>query len=66
MKQKTLNYIDKKHKETGGNNGTSIVELKIYLKCDLMELKKCLNELHKEEKIIVKKGANNKLVFKNG
>jgi len=66
MKKDLIKFLQDKHNATGGHNGTSLAVLKNVLNIDIIDLKKILNQLHKDEKIVVKKGINSKLVFWNG
>jgi ribosome-interacting GTPase 1 len=61
MKTKVLELIGEKVKLTA--TGISIVQLANLTKLDSNQIKKILNELRYENKIVVKKGINNKMIY---
>lgn len=64
MKYEILKLVDLKHYSSDGKCGVPIIDLKNKLGIEIDELKVFLTELHKEKKIIVRKGINSLLVFK--
>ncbi|MBS9774742.1 MAG: hypothetical protein KGV59_06260 [Tenacibaculum sp.] len=59
MKQNILNQIKAKVKESGGHNGIKITEFGY----DFNEVKKILKVLNKENKISVREGVNQWLIY---
>jgi len=64
VKSEILKLVDLRHYSSDGKCGVPIVDLKNKLGIEIDELNGFLNELHKEKKIIVRKGINSKLIFK--
>ena len=61
MKPKIIKLLQEKYDKS--NQGISIVDLSNGLDLPIAELKKNLNELHKEKKIVVRQGINGKLIY---
>jgi predicted transcriptional regulator len=61
MKQQILDELNNHFEKTRG--GLSIVKLSELLKIESSALKKELNELYKEGKIVIRSGVNQKLVY---
>lgn len=61
MKQQILDELNNHFEKTRG--GLSIVKLSELLKIESSALKKELNELYKEGKIVIRQGVNQKLVY---
>jgi DNA-binding MarR family transcriptional regulator len=61
MKQQILDEVKSHYNKT--NCGTTLIQLRDLLKIDISELKKLLNELHKEKLIVIRKGINQKLIY---
>lgn len=64
MQQQIIDFVNKKHEESGGSCGTYLVELKNQLQISYDDLKKILSEMHKEKKIRVRKGINGFMIMK--
>ena len=64
MKHRIIELINKKHEESNGSSGISLVDLISILNTTFSELKTTLSEMHKEKKIKVRKGINGFLIFK--
>lgn len=64
MQGQILKLIDEKFTKTHG--GCSLIELGLSLKIEQPELKYHLNALYKENKILVRKGINQKLIYPYG
>jgi len=64
VKDEIIKLVDLRHYSSEGKCGVPIVDLKNKLGIEIDELNGFLNELHKEKKIIVRKGINSLLVFK--
>lgn len=61
MKQQILDQLNNHFEKTRG--GLSIVKLSEFLKIEISALKKELNELYKDGKILVRQGVNQKLIY---
>lgn len=61
MKSEIVKLLQEKYDKS--NQGISIVDLSNVLDLPIAELKKILNELHKEKKIVVRQGINGKLIY---
>lgn len=61
MKSEIIKLLQEKYDKS--NQGISIVDLSNGLDLPIAELKKLLNELHKEKKIAVRQGINGKLIY---
>ena len=61
MKSEIIKLLQEKYDKS--NQGISIVDLSNGLDLPIAELKKILNELHKEKKIVVRQGINGKLIY---
>lgn len=61
MKSEIIKFLQEKYDKS--NQGISIVDLSNGLDLPIAELKKILNELHKEKKIVVRQGINGKLIY---
>ena len=61
MKSEIIKLLQEKYNKS--NQGISIVDLSNSLNLPISELKKLLNELHKEKKIVVRQGINGKLIY---
>jgi DNA-binding MarR family transcriptional regulator len=61
MKQKILDEVKSHYDKT--NCGTTLIQLRDLLKIEISDLKKLLNELHKEKLIVIRKGINNLLIY---
>ncbi len=61
MKSEIVKLLQEKYDKS--NEGISIVDLSNDLDLPIDELKKILNELHKEKKITVRQGINGKLIY---
>lgn len=64
MKHRIIELINKKHEESNGSSGISLVDLISILNTNFTELKNTLSEMHKEKTIKVRKGINGFLIFK--
>ena len=61
MKSEIIKLLQEKYDKS--NQGISIVDLSNILDLPIAELKKILNELHKEKKIVARQGINGKLIY---
>ena len=61
MKSEIIKLLQEKYDKS--NQGVYIVDLSNSLDLPITELKKILNELHKEKKIVARKGINGKLIY---
>jgi len=61
MKSEIIKFLQEKYDKS--TQGISIVDLSNVLDLPIAELKKFLNELHKEKKIVVRQGINGKLIY---
>lgn len=61
MKSEIIKLLQEKYDKS--TQGISIVDLSNGLDLPIAELKKILNELHKEKKIVVRQGINGKLIY---
>lgn len=61
MKSEIIKLLQDKYDKS--NQGISIVDLSNGLDLPIDELKKILNELHKEKKIVARQGINGKLIY---
>ena len=61
MKSEIIKLLQDKYDKS--NQGISIVDLSNSLDLPIAELKKILNELHKEKKIVARQGINGKLIY---
>lgn len=61
MKSEIIKLLQEKYDKS--NQGVYIVDLSNGLDLPIAELKKILNELHKEKKIVVRQGINGKLIY---
>lgn len=61
MKSEIIKLLQEKYDKS--NQGISIVDLSNSLDLPIAELKKNLNELHKEKKIVARQGINGKLIY---
>lgn len=65
MEDKVWETIMEKHTASGGHNGSYAARIKNQLNIPYSELRKILNRLYKEKKIILKDGSQGKLIFPN-
>ena len=61
MKSEIIKLLQDKYDKS--TQGISIVDLSNGLDLPIAELKKILNELHKEKKIVARQGINGKLIY---
>jgi len=61
MKSEIIKFLQEKYDKS--NQGVYIVDLSNGLDLPIAELKKILNELHKEKKIVARQGINGKLIY---
>ena len=61
MKSEIIKLLQDKYENS--DQGLPIVQLSNSLDLPIAELKKILNELHKEKKITVRQGINGKLIY---
>ena len=61
MKSEIIKLLQDKYENS--DQGLPIVQLSNSLDLPIDELKKLLNELHKEKKIVVRQGINGKLIY---
>ena len=61
MKSEIIKLLQDKYDKS--TQGISIVDLSNGLDLPIAELKKILNELHKEKKIVVRQGINGKIIY---
>jgi len=61
MKSEIVKLLQEKYDKS--TQGISIVDLSNILDLPIAELKKILNELHKEKKIVARQGINGKLIY---
>mgnify|MGYP000886630287 FL=1 len=61
MKSEIIKFLQEKYDKS--TQGISIVDLSNVLDLPIAELKKILNELHKEKKIVARQGINGKLIY---
>jgi predicted transcriptional regulator len=61
MKSEIIKLLQEKYDKS--NQGVYIVDLSNGLDLPIAELKKILNELHKEKKIVARQGINGKLIY---
>ena len=61
MKSEIIKFLQEKYDKS--TQGISIVDLSNSLDLPIAELKKILNELHKEKKIVARQGINGKLIY---
>jgi len=61
MKSEIIKLLQDKYDKS--NQGISIVDFSNGLDLPIAELKKILNELHKEKKIVARQGINGKLIY---
>ena len=61
MKSEIIKLLHEKYDKS--NQGVYIVDLSNGLDLPIAELKKILNELHKEKKIVARQGINGKLIY---
>ena len=61
MKSEIIKLLQEKYDKS--TQGISIVDLSNGLDLPIAELKKILNELHKEKKIVARQGINGKLIY---
>ena len=61
MKSEIIKFLQEKYDKS--TQGISIVDLSNSLDLPIAELKKILNELHKEKKIVVRQGINGKIIY---
>jgi len=61
MKNQILDVIKLHHSKTAG--GITLIQLRELLKIEISDLKKLLNELHKEKLIRIRQGVNQKLIY---
>jgi len=61
MKQQILDAVKLHYSKT--NCGITLIQLSELLKIEISDLKKLLNELHKENKILIRSGINQKLIY---
>jgi len=61
MKQQILDEVKSHYDKTHG--GMTVIQLSELLKIEISDLKKLLNELHKEKKILIRQGINNRLIY---
>lgn len=62
MKQKILDLLSENFTKTHG--GMNLIQLREKLKISQDDLKLELNALHKEKKILIRKGINHILIYK--
>ncbi len=61
MKQQILDAVKLHYDKTAG--GITLIQLSELLKIEISDLKKLLNELHKEKLIRIRSGVNQKLIY---
>ncbi len=61
MKSEIIKLLQDKYDKS--TQGISIVDLSNGLDLPIAELKKILNELHKEKRIVARQGINGKLIY---
>ena len=61
MKSEIIKLLQDKYENS--DQGLPIVQLSNSLDLPIAELKKILNELHKEKKIVARQGINGKLIY---
>lgn len=60
-----LEFIERVNASSGNHNGATFNQLKSHFELDKVLLSNTLNNLFKNNKIIIKKGVNNQLIFVN-
>ena len=56
-------FIKSEQKRNGNSSGTSLITISSNFESDIFDLKQVLNKLHRDKKIVVKKGLNQLLIF---
>lgn len=56
-------FIKSEQKRNGNKCGTSFVKIMSEFEVGIFDLKQVLNKLHRDKKIVVKKGLNQLLIF---
>ena len=51
-------FIKSEQKRNGNSSGTSLITISSNFESDIFDLKQVLNKLHRDKKIVVKKGLN--------
>ena len=65
LENEVIKILIHKHKISGGHNGTYAVSILTQLQIEYASLRKILNKLYKEKKIIIRDGSKGKLIFPN-
>ena len=65
LENEVIKILIHKHKISGGHNGTYPVSILTQLQIEYASLRKILNKLYKEKKIIIRDGSKGKLIFPN-
>jgi len=66
MEEQVLQQIEDTHKKSNGKCGIAITTIQNSLQVSYKTLRPILEKLYKEKIIIIRKGINGKLIFKNG
>jgi len=61
MKNQILDAVKLHYDKTDGR--ITLIQLRELLKIEISDLKKLLNELHKDGKILIRSGINQKLIY---
>lgn len=56
-------FIKSEQKRNGNSSGTSLITISSNFEVGIFDLKQVLNKLHRDKKIVVKKGLNQLLIF---
>ena len=56
-------FIKSEQKRSANRSGTSLTTISSNFEVDIFDLKQVLNKLHRDKKIVVKKGLNQLLIF---
>lgn len=56
-------FIKSEQKKSKNHSGTSLTTISSNFEIAIFDLKKILNKLHQDKKIVVKKGLNQLLIF---
>lgn len=65
LENEVIKILLHKHKISGGHNGTYAVNIFNQLQVEYASIRKILNKLYKEKKIIIRDGSKGKLIFPN-
>ena len=65
LENEVIKILIHKHKISGGHNGTYAVSILNQLQVEYSSLRKILNKLYKEKKIIIRDGSKGNLIFPN-